>query len=116
MFETGFPAAELTERRSKVLDAIGDQALAVLQGADSSKAMGTFRQYNEFYYLCGIEVPHAYLVLNGKSRRSILFLPRASQIAKEHDGEAPSADNPACAKALAGVDGVRGPEHSRPHL
>ena len=26
------------------------------------------RQSNEFYYLCGVETPHSYLVLDGKSR------------------------------------------------
>jgi Xaa-Pro aminopeptidase len=116
MCQIGFPAEEFGQRRNKVFDAIGDQAIAVLQGADSSKAMGSFRQYNEFYYLCGIEVPHAYLALNGKSRRSVLFLPRGSQIPKEHDGEVPSADNPGYAKALTGVEDVRGMEDLGPYL
>ena len=79
MAQTDFGADEFRARREKLIDAIGDQAIAVLQGDEDSPAMGCFRQGNEFYYLCGIEVPHAYLLVNGKSRRSTLFLPHAEQ-------------------------------------
>ncbi len=26
------------------------------------------RQMNEFYYLCGVETPHSYLYLDGRTR------------------------------------------------
>jgi len=111
-----FTAEEFTRRRAKVLEAIGDEAVAVVQGADGSKASGPFRQDNEFYYLCGIEVPHAYLLLDGKVGRSTLFLPRAAQVVPEHDGEVPSADNPDFVQAMTGVDDVRGIEGLGPRV
>lgn len=111
-----FTAEEFRARRERVFEAIGEQAVGVLQGADNSQGLSPFRQYNEFYYVCGIEVPHAYLLLNGNSRRSVLFLPRESQIGKEHDREVPSADNPDYARALSGVDEVRGVEDLGPHF
>jgi len=110
MHEGGFTAEEFVARRDKVLAAIGDGAVAVLQGSDRLKTFGQFRQYNEFYYLCGIEVPHAYLLLDGRTGRSTLLLPREAQIDKEHDGKVPCADDPEYAKALTGVDDVVGVE------
>src|SRR5512136_905264 len=103
MAQTDFGADEFRARREKLIEAIGDQAIAVLQG-------------DEFYYLCGIEVPHAYLLVNGKSRRSTLFLPHASQVQAEHDQAVPSADAPDLVKALAGVDDVRGVEDLGSHV
>jgi len=111
-----FTADEFKARRDKVFEAIGEQAVGVLQGADNPPDLGLFRQYNEFYYMCGIEVPHAYLLLNGRRRRSVLFLPRLSQISREHDMEVPSADNPDYARALSGVDEVRGVEELGAYL
>jgi Xaa-Pro aminopeptidase len=59
-----FPAAEFAARRARVREAIGPRAAAVLQGAALSGGFEVFRQANEFYYLSGIEVPHAYLLID----------------------------------------------------
>lgn len=101
-----FPASEFAHRREKIYDAIGDSAVAVMQGADVSASMSRFRQYNEFYYLTGIEVSHAYLVMDGRRRETTLLLPRDSQIQKEHDDPVPSVDNPELALAISGADRV----------
>ncbi|MCH7920993.1 MAG: aminopeptidase P N-terminal domain-containing protein [Planctomycetes bacterium] len=39
--------------------------MALLQGAPTAREFDVFRQNNEFVYLCGIEVPQAYLLLDG---------------------------------------------------
>ena len=49
------------------------------QGAPKANGFLVPRQTNEFYYLCGIETPHAYLVLDGRDRKVTLFLPRATR-------------------------------------
>ncbi|MEK6237079.1 MAG: hypothetical protein N2C14_20410 [Planctomycetales bacterium] len=36
----------------------------------------SLRQTNEFYYLTCIEVPHAYLLIDGKTRSSTLYASR----------------------------------------
>ena len=56
-FTTDFPPEEFAARRAKVYDAIGNQAFAVVQGAPSRPDYIRFRQNNDFYYLCGVEVP-----------------------------------------------------------
>jgi len=48
----------------------------VIAGGSATGAFDLFRQTNEFYYLCGVEVPHAYLLLDGTMRWTTLYLPR----------------------------------------
>lgn len=116
MCQSCFPAEELSQRREKLFDAIGDQAVAVIQGAANPQAMRRFRQYNEFYYFTGIEVAHAYVVMDGKTRKTTVYLPRESQIAKEHDGAVPSVDNVEYTIELTGADAVKGVEALGPAL
>ncbi len=44
MEQADFGADEFRARRERVAEAIGEQALAVVQGADADPAMGCFRQ------------------------------------------------------------------------
>ena len=74
LFQTHFPPAEFAARRASVFDALGGAA-AVVQGGPEVRGFEVFRQTNEFYYLCGVEVPHSYLLLDGRDRRTTLFLP-----------------------------------------
>ena len=87
LFTTDFPPEEFAARRAKVYDAIGDEAFAVVQGAPSPPGYTRFRQSNEFYYLCGIEVPHAYLLLDGKTKKATLFLPAPQRGARARRGQ-----------------------------
>lgn len=70
-----FPAEEFAARQARVFDAIGPDAHAVLQGGGPVRGFEVFRQTNEFFYLCGIEVPQAYLLLEGKTRTATVFAP-----------------------------------------
>ncbi|MHC5056692.1 MAG: aminopeptidase P N-terminal domain-containing protein [Planctomycetota bacterium] len=110
MFQTDFTTEELKARRERVADEIGKGAIAVVQGACGSASMGAFRQYNGMYYLSGIEAPHSYLVIDGGTGRSALYLPRASQLDQGHEKRVLSADDPEYAQETTGVDTVRGVE------
>src|SRR5690606_33743130 len=61
-------------------------------------------------YLCPIETPHAYLVIDGRGRQvaSHLFLPHQSPESVESEGELLSATNSDATNAATGVDGVHG--------
>ena len=74
-YQTDFPASEFCDRRSRVYDAMGQDAIGVLRGMPASGAFDLFRQHNDFYYLCGLEVPHAYLLLDARTRQTTLYLP-----------------------------------------
>ncbi len=68
-----FPAAEFAERRAGVMRAIGD-GVAVLEGTTERPGEQPLRQNDEFYYLTGVVEPRAILVIDGRSKRSTLFL------------------------------------------
>ncbi len=109
-YQQDFPAEELGERRAAVLDRIGENSLALLQGAPSAPGFVVFRQSNEFYYLTGLEVPHSYLLLDGRSRRSTLFLPHRDVRRERGEGKVLSAEDAELVGQLTGVDGVLGVE------
>ena len=73
LFSNIFPAEEFAARRVKVLDQIGN-GVAILQGTTERPGEQPFRQSNHFFYLCGVAEPRAVLVLDGKTRRSTLYL------------------------------------------
>ena len=83
--QTDFPAEEFIERRARVFEAIGDKAIVLIQGAPNIQGFHVFRQSNTFYYLTGVEVPHAYLLMDGRTRTTRLYLPHAN--ARRQRGE-----------------------------
>jgi Xaa-Pro aminopeptidase len=116
MYQTDFSRQEFQARRSRVYTGIGPQATALVQGSAKSPGHSVFRQNNDFYYLCGVEVPHAYLLLDSTSQTSTLFLAHQSQKQVETEGEILSADNAQLGQELTGVDHVLGIEHLARHL
>jgi Xaa-Pro aminopeptidase len=103
-----FPPEEFAARRAKVYESIGTSAIALVQGAASPAGYTRFRQSNEFYYLCGIEVPHAYLLLDGYSKRATLFLPHRNEARERGEGRLLSAEDADEIKKLSGIDDVAG--------
>ena len=116
LFTTDFPPEEFARRRAAVYDAIGAMGVAVVQGAPSPVGFTRFRQSNEFYYLSGIEVPHAYLLLDGESRRTILYLPHRNNSRERSEGKLLSAEDAELVVKLTGVDLVAGTEFLAEHL
>lgn len=106
VFTQDFPPEEFAQRREAVYDAIGPQGIALVQGAPSPPGYVRFRQSNEFYYLCGVETPHAYLLMDGVARRSHLFLPSHDERRAASEGGLLTANDSAVAAQLTGVDEV----------
>jgi Xaa-Pro aminopeptidase len=69
-----FTADDFAARRKKVMEKI-DDGILVLQGAELTEAYIKFRQDNNFYYLTGVEIPDAVLIINGKTKESLLLVP-----------------------------------------
>jgi Xaa-Pro aminopeptidase len=72
-------------RRQAVMERRGD-SVAVLQGVPDTRAYVPFRQDNNFYYLSGVAVPEALLLLDGSKRESILFLPPQDESIEQWEG------------------------------
>ena len=105
-FQTSFSLDEFHRRRTRVYESIGN-AMAVVQGAPSTGAMDRFRQHNDFYYLCGVEVANAYLTLDGRSRHATLYLVGQDQHVAEQEGHELNSDDPQTVLRLTGVDHVK---------
>jgi Xaa-Pro aminopeptidase len=69
-----FTADDFNDRRKKLMEKIGDGVL-ILQGASLPEGYIKFRQDNNFYYLSGVETPDAVMVIDGLTKRSILWVP-----------------------------------------
>ena len=108
LFTTDFPPEEFAGRRAKAYEAIGKEAFAILQGAPSPPGYTRFRQSNDFYYLCGVEAPHAYLLLDGAKKKATIFLPHRSEGREKGEGKMLSAEDAEVVKKLAGLDEVSG--------
>jgi Xaa-Pro aminopeptidase len=109
-YQTDFSSEELAQRRSKIFEAIGNNAIALIQGASGLPGFSVFRQSNTFYYLTGLESAHAYLLLNGKTRQSTIYLPHRDEATERNQGKVLSTEDNELIKQLVGVEHVKGIE------
>lgn len=75
-YQPYIPPEEFKARWEKVFELIGENGAAIVQGMPQVNGFIFPRQFDDFFYLCGIETPHSYIVLDGKARRAVLFMPR----------------------------------------
>lgn len=106
LFSTHFSVDEFASRQAKVFDAIGENAIAVLQGAPSAAGYLPFWQNNEFYYLSGISSPHAYLILHGPTESVLLFLKQRDDRREYGEGKVLSAEDAKLIYDHAAIDEV----------
>jgi Xaa-Pro aminopeptidase len=97
-YQPHFQPEEFKARWDKIFSRIGSSGVAILQGMPKVNGFIFPRQNNEFYYLCGIETPHAYLVLDGKSRQATLYLPPRDIGLERAEGKILAANDAALVK------------------
>ena len=68
-----FPPEEFAASRAKIFDAIGD-GVAMLQGTTERPGEQPLRQSNQFFYLTGIVEPRALAILDGRTKRTTVFV------------------------------------------
>ncbi len=103
LFTDAFPPAEFAARRAQVMAQIGD-AVAIITGATEQPNYEKFKQNKQFFYLCGVEVPRAMLLIDGRAKTSTLFLPARTPANDSSEGPllAPGDE----AKRLTGIEAV----------
>ena len=109
-YQADFSREELAARRTRILDAIGPQGIAIVQGATGVPGFSVFRQSNDFYYLTGVESEHAYLLLHGRTRRATLYLPHRDEGRERGEGKVLSVEDSVLLVQLTGIEQVRGLE------
>ncbi len=106
-YQTDFTADEFIARRAKIAEMIGSTGIAVLRGL-TMMAGAAFRQSNEFYYLCGVDVPSAFLLIDGtRGGRSTLYLQPINPQYERSDGTQLSYEDSELLLRMTGVDGIR---------
>lgn len=109
-YQTEFSKEEFAKRRNRIYDEIGNNAIAVIQGASGIPGFSVFRQSNTFFYLTGLETARSYLIINGKNKRSTLYLPHRDEGMESSQGKVLSAEDAELVKELTGMDQVKGIE------
>ena len=102
VFTDVFPLEEFAARRARVMERIGE-GVAILQGATEKPAEAAFRQNNQFFYLTGVEVPRALLIIDGRSKRSTLFIPDQTRRLRQYG---PMLNPNAEAARITGIESV----------
>ena len=104
LYTGAFPPEEFAARRARLMEKIGD-GVAILQGAAEYPSYVKFRQNNQFYYLTGVEVPRAVVVIDGRSKKTTLFVQPRDERAERSEGPVlvPGPE----AEKLTGIASVR---------
>lgn len=105
-YQTSVPTAEFARRRHELAVRM-ESGTALLRGAPSSGAFDLFRQYNDFYYLSGVECPHAYMTIDAGSGRTTLYLLPTDAKLAESEGAELSCTFPEETCRLTGCDEVK---------
>ena len=112
-YQVDFPPEEFKARWEGVFEQIGDKAVAVVQGFPLSNGFIMPRQTNAFYYLSGIETPHAYILLDGRHKKVTLYMPPRNERLERSEGRILNADDEKLIKKLVGVDAVHSTDFMR---
>jgi len=105
-YQTDFTAEDFLQRREAVYDVIGSN-IAVIQGAADVQGFIVFRQSNTFYYLSGLEVASAYMLLDGRNRATTLYLPHRDAAREASAGPIISYEDDELVRQITGVETVR---------
>jgi Xaa-Pro aminopeptidase len=111
VFTNVFPPEEYAGRRAQVMARIGD-GVAILQGTTERPGEQPLRQSNQFFYLCGVVEPRAILLIDGRAKRTTLFLNRRNPWREESMFGPGLYPGDAAAKAT-GIDAVEAREEFR---
>jgi Xaa-Pro aminopeptidase len=107
-----FDRTEYAARRSRLMDRIPD-GVAVILGATTPAGDREFRQGHDFAYLTGVEIPDAYLIIDGTRRESLLFFTIGE---KEAEAEGLPPDLVRDPKDVTGIERVLPAEQFGPFL
>jgi len=115
-FSPDFTRDEFAGRRARIADVVGARGVALVQGAPRVHSSAIFRQSNEFFYVTGVMVPQAYLLVDGAARRSTLYLPHRDERRAATEGDLLAAEDAATIVALTGIEEVKEIEQLEPDL
>ena len=102
-FTDAFPPEEFAARRERVMAQIGGD-VAILQGTTERRGESPLRQSNQFFYLTGVTEPRAFLIIDGRTRKTTLFLTPATPRRERAIG--PYLDVSEASRKTTGVEAI----------
>jgi Xaa-Pro aminopeptidase len=109
-------AAELRDRRSRIAGAVGSGGVALIASAPAPRRSTRFRQTNEFFYATGLEVPGAYVLIDGAAGLTTVYLPHRDEHRERSEGPGLWAEDTDLVRELSGADLVAPTGDLPPHL
>jgi len=97
-----FSKSEYAVRRARLMEKIPD-GVAVFLGAATPANDAAFRQGHDFVYFTGVQIPDAFLIIDGVRKESLLFF---TMTEKEADGEGLPLDLIKNTKDYTGIEKV----------
>ena len=98
---------EFNQRRQTLAGKMEAGSCAVIPGRGHTGAFDIFRQNNEMYYLCGVAVPQAYLVVEGETATTCIYLPGRDEKMERSEGVSLNCENAGEVQAATGISQVR---------
>lgn len=99
-------ADELRARRSRIADAVEIGGVALIASAPASRRSTRFRQTNEFFYATGLEVAGAYVLIDGTTGLTTVYLPHRDEHRERSEGPGLWAEDVELVRDLSGADVV----------
>ena len=109
-YQSEFSKEEFKQRRNSIYEEIGNKSLALIQGARDVDDFNVFRQSNTFYYLSGLETAGSYLLIDGRSKRTTVYLPHRDEGRERGEGKILSVEDADLIMELTGIERVKGVE------
>jgi Xaa-Pro aminopeptidase len=104
-------AAELRTRRDQIASAVGPGGVALISAAPVPRRSMRFRQSNEFFYATGLEVPGAYVLIDGADGTTTVYLPHRDDQRERVDGPGLWAEDVDLVRERSGADHVKAVDH-----
>ena len=98
-----FDKSEYAARRQRLMEKIPD-GIAIILGAQPLPSSFSYYQNNDFFYLTGVEIPNAILIIDGMKKESILFFTISERAARGEGIPSELVLNP---KEVTGIESVR---------
>ena len=102
-FTDAFPPEEFAARRARVMASIGN-GVAIMQGTAERPGESPLRQSNQFFYVTGVVEPRALLIIDGRAKRTTLFI--APVTARRERMIGPYLGVDAASTKLTGLDAI----------
>ncbi len=112
LWGNSFEKSEYAARRQRLMEKIPDGVAVILGATPHDGGLG-YRQNNDFHYFTGVDIPDAFLIVDGTKKESLLFF---SITEREADGEGIDLELVRNPQKVTGIESVLERDRFSPSL